>query len=155
MHSCATIMALTIWPVFLVCVNTLDKYIKIPNHFNSWLLQSKMYLCHVFYCLSEFQNWTYISLLLTLFPVTRVCCKGNTVCWWTLEGSEECVRCLITTNTEAFRCVSDSFATHMDPLSLSEEACPLKERENTAALSCNLLRNAGMWGISSKPVQLE
>lgn len=118
----------------------------ILNHFNSWLLQSKIYLCHVFYCLSEFQNWIYISLLLTLFSVTHVCCKGTTVCWWTLEGSEECVRCLITTNREAFRCVSDSFTTHVDPLSLSEEACPLKERENTAALSC---RNAGMWGISS------
>lgn len=57
---------------------------------------------------------------------------------------------LSTTNTEAFRCVSDSFTTHTDtsdPLSPSEEACPLKRREKHCsaelqpAKKCRNVRN--------------
>lgn len=57
---------------------------------------------------------------------------------------------LSTTNTEAFRCVSDSFTTHTDtsdPLSPSEEVCPLKRWEKHCsaelqpAKKCRNVRN--------------
>lgn len=102
------------------------------------------YTSNVFYCP------VFISRFITLFSVSHLYCKGTTVCWWTLERIEELVRCLSTTNTEAFRCVSDSFATHIDtsdPLYLSEEVCPLKKRETQHSWA--LLRNAGTWGIPS------
>lgn len=90
----------------------------------------------------------YNHILNYYFPCVVFYCKIYPCCW-TLEGNEELVRCLITTNTEAFRCVSDSFTAHMDSLSLSEEVCPLKGRENTAGLSCNSLQKYRNGGISS------
>lgn len=55
----------------------------------------------------------YNHILNYYFPCIVFYCKIYPCCW-TLEGNEELVRCLITTNTEAFRCVSDSFTAHMD-----------------------------------------